>query len=80
MFAYLYFQGGLDNSHFTLQGTTLKANTVLDYEKKQSYSINLKALSNVSIFTQFVYNIIIIPMSDIVPKVGRIGTKWKWKY
>jgi len=66
-----FVSGGVDNASFIIDGSSLKLNTVLDFESKSSYSIKVKAIdqNGGSFVKDFTINVTFSTGIDIIQDV-----------
>jgi hypothetical protein len=66
--------GDTDNASFEIDGSTLKANVVFDYETQASYSIRVRSTDAGSLFTEKTFTITVTDVAEQTPQQAYLAS------
>jgi hypothetical protein len=67
-YSFVSGDGDTDNASFEIDGSTLKANVVFDYETQASYSIRVRSTDAGSLFTEKTFTITVTDVAEQTPQ------------
>ena len=73
-YSFVSGDGGTDNASFEIDGSTLKANVVFDYETQASYSIRVRSTDAGSLFTEKTFTITVTDVSEQTPQQAYLAS------
>ena len=73
-YSFVSGDGGTDNASFEIDGSTLKANVVFDYETQASYSIRVRSTDAGSLFTEKTFTITVTDVAEQTPQQAYLAS------
>ena len=73
-YSFVSGDGDTDNASFEIDGSTLKANVVFDYETQASYSIRVRSTDAGSLFTEKTFTITVTDVAEQTPQQAYLAS------